>query len=510
MAKPPYAPENLGKCPRGYDFLDDDSDPENAKEMARVLKWMQEKVEERKRDEKTSKNKLRQMIEAGAELDQLDKVSALAAVKNAGQKGFILDRLWDVLKDGYYSAKDILSSNRVKTSLTILAGIGIGAAVGVVLGTLVFPGIGSAIGGVVGAGIATGLAAVGGGVGLGILGAFAGSWFGKKVANKAFKHEKRFEISKRVTKKIKERVGISSSTAQMINGYLYNRAKAVNSPACKKFYKSLRRLAILEASPTAMEKVARFFCSELLLLEEELAKTKNKAQVQAEIEAVVYILKRLKAAEHLSKASKIKIEKTFKEYKARQEALPVAKIVQGVEYDTREELSPEILAKSTKRFLENLPEGIKPVTTYNKKSDSGAISYRYRLKNKEGETLPDVVFKSKKDKRQHLLTMVTVKANQLTESNQKEITSVIVAQAKAHHDNTGNTSVIVLAAGDDKLAVELMLAIHKAGLKPSLSEDEYPKADASAQARRRKILAKVQDKLNEASQTPRSKVLKFE
>ncbi|MGD9592539.1 MAG: hypothetical protein AB7V32_08475 [Candidatus Berkiella sp.] len=493
MAKPPFEPSKIGVFRRRYDDFSEENSEDQAKEIAQVLQWMKAKTPQKKEEEKSTKNRIRALMEAGIELEQVEKVGALAALKNAKQKSFVMSKLWDVVKDTYYAGKDLLSSNRVKTSLTILAGIGIGVAVGAVLGTFVFPGIGTAIGGAAGAALTAGVAAIGGTVGLSILGGFIGSWFGKRVANKAFKHEKRFEISKRDTNKIKKQIGISNTDVQMINGYLYNRAKAVKSPACKQYYKSLRRLAISEASPTGMEKVARFFCSELSLLEKEIAQNDSPA-LQEELSAVVYILKKLKAANGLSDASKEAIQKAFDDYKQKQEALPVAKLKQGLEYDTQDEISAEVLAKSTGRFLDALPSDVQTVQTELKQSPkSKAISYKHKLQTSQGERLPTLEVKSVKDKRDHLLTMMTVKANQITEKNHQQVTKVIVAQAKAHHENTGHKEVIVLAAGNDDLAVELMVAVKKAGLSPKLSDDEYPATSKDAQRRKDQILARVQE-----------------
>ncbi len=492
MAKPLFAPSTLGTYQRQYDVLSEEND-EDAVEIANVLKWMSEPTPDKKAEEKGAKNRLKELIDAGVELEQLDKISAFAALKNAKQKAMILDRLVDILKDIYYSLKDILSSNRVKTSLTILGSIAVGVGVGAALGTFVFPGIGTAIGGAVGAAITAGVAAVGGTVGLSILGGFLGSWLGKKIANKAFKHEKHFEVSKRITRKIKQRVGISTSVVQMINGFLYNRAKTIQSPACKKYYKSLRRLGILEASPTGMEKIALFFCNELMLLEKELRANKDSIPLRNEIQAVVFILKKLKVADGLSLSSKAKIAQTFKVYKEKQNSLPDVKMKQGVEFETVGDISPEVLAKSTGRFLDALPEDVKAIQTEFKQSKkSDAISYRHQIQTKDGVKLPDLVVKSTKDKRDHLLTMMTVKANQVTDENKEHLTKVIVARAKAHVAK-GNKEVIILAAGNDDLAVELMVALKKGGLAAKLSEDEYPKKNKDAQLRVQKILARVNE-----------------
>ncbi len=502
MAKLPFDADAIGKYKRSYDDLSEDDDDNAAtQKIAQNLEWLKEKVPEREPVEKGAKNRLQDLLAAGLELEKANDVSAIAALKNASHKGTIIDKAVDLLKDLYYGARDILSGRRVKTSLTIAGGIALGVGIGIVLGTIVFPGIGSAIGGAVGAALTGAVAAIGGTVGLAVLGGFVGSLFGKKISNKAFKQEKRFEVSHRITRKIKQRVGISSKTVQAINGYLYNRAKSVKSPILKKQYKALRRLGIMEADPTAMEKIAHFFCQELAILEKEMQGNNASTELRKEIEAVVYILKKLNKAEHLSIESKAKIMKSFDNFKKSHHSLP--SIQQGLELDSEKEISPEVLANSKDRFMAHIPDlEIESIRATDKRSNKGTISYRYDITTKDGQALPTVVFKGRKEDEAHYQTMVTVNADKINRNNQSQLTKVFVAQAKAHYENTGNTEVIILAAGNDELAVQLAAAVLNIGLKPLLHNSEYPPDNPSAQARKKDIMSKAQALAKELPKTP--------
>ncbi len=509
MSKPPFDPSLLGRYQRQYDALSEEDDDDDLPKIREVLKWSEEPIPDPPPESKASSNRVREFLDQGLEIGELDKVDAIKVFKSAKAKSFILDRFTEVVKDLYYAGKDILSSNRVKTSLTIIGSIAVGAAIGAAIGSVV-PIIGTAIGGAVGAALTAGVAAIGGGVGFGILGAFAGSWIGKNVAKKAFKHEKRFEVPKRITNKIKARVGISSSVVQMINGYLYNRAKAVQSPRCKTYYKRLRRMGILEASPLAMEKIARFFCSELMLLERELKLNKDNEQLRNEIKAVVFILRKLKAADGLSLQTQERITEAFKAYKQKQVTLPTVNLRQGVEFDTvKGEISPEVLAKSTGRFLEALPDGVQVVKTELKTSAKGpAVRYSHQLKTADGQQLPPLEVQASKDKREHLITRVSVPASELNESNEKVMKRVFVAQAKAHFENLAHQAkpvhpekITLLAHGDDELAVKLLIDAMKSGIKAVLSDKEYPPKNKAAQQRKQDILEKV--KKASKSSTPR-------
>ncbi len=497
MAKLPFQPNSVGKYKRVYDSIDEAN--EEKLDVDAVLSWMKKPIPEIKEEEK-SKNRIRSLLEAGVELEGLDGIPALAALKSSSKKGMLLGKAWEVLKDLYYAGRDLLSTNRVKTSLTIIGSVAAGAAIGAVLGTLVFPAIGTAIGGAVGAALTAGVAAIGGTVGLSILGAFVGSIFGKKVSNKAFKNEKRFEVSKRITNKIKKQTGVSSKAVQVMNGYLYNRRKAVEHPLLQKYYKDLRVLAVHEASPAGMEKAARFFCNELLLLEKELEKNKEDEQLKSDIQAVVYVLKKLKAADKISHSAKSEIAKTFKAYTDKQGKLPVVNPQQGVNYDSDIELSQEVVAKSTGRFLESLPSEVKSIETQNTKFKKGDIGYRYRIQTKDGGQLPEVQFKNRQDKPHHVVSRVSVKASEVTPQNQRQVSQVIVAQMRAHYETLApkpgaapKKEVTINAAGNDDLAVELMVAVIQSGLTPKLSDKEYPKNNPEAEQRRLKILARVKE-----------------
>ncbi|HRE30637.1 MAG TPA: hypothetical protein PLD88_01555, partial [Candidatus Berkiella sp.] len=251
---PKFDYKNLGKYPRRYDVLSEDTGKKEDKEViADVLEWMHEPVEGAIDKGNGSKKDVMEMVDAGLSLTQLNKVSAISTMQNSASHGHVKRGVSKLFYDLYYGAKDLLSRRRVKTTLTTVAGIGIGVAIGVVLGTIVFPGIGSAIGGAIGGAIVGTTAALGGGIGLGILGGVAGSWFGKKISSKLFKEEKHYELSKKLTSKIKKRYGISGKTLLMMNGYLYNRQHNVKSPLCQRYYRMLRKNGIQKGDNVAIE-----------------------------------------------------------------------------------------------------------------------------------------------------------------------------------------------------------------------------------------------------------------
>lgn len=480
MPKSRIKAADIGKYKRFYDELSDDNE-EDAAELADVLSWLQDNIPKVPVNKPKAKYPLRDLATAGLQLGQDNKFQALQALNASPYQGHLFEKAFSVLKDVVYGARDLFSGKRVKTTLAIGGGIAAGAAVGAVLGTFVFPGIGSAIGGAAGAAIASGVALAGGTVGLTIIGAFVGSWFGKKFSKKAFKHEKHFEVSKRNTDKIKKRVGIDSKTTQMINGYLYNRSKTVESTACQKYYKMLRKHGIDEANPFVMEQISRFFCKELILLEHERKRNGSSPSLAKERQAVIHILSQLKEAKGLSAESRQKIKETMdasKEKKSKDSPM------QGLEYTSDVEIFPEDMLNAKEKFMSHLPDlGIKNVELINSKPKKNSIAYRYQIVTQDNLQLPDVVFKGKKDKNNHYQATILVDGNELNNQNQDKVVQVIVAQAKAYQEKTGKSDIIILAGGDDELAVKIMAAVLKSGLKPSLDSKEYPGDSVMAQKR---------------------------
>lgn len=309
-----YEPADLGRLKRAYDEFEDQEFPE---EILELLGWYRPVKPSDAAKSSLDKSKVKELLEQGLDLEQIAKFKSLKGLKDASQKAFIIDKLVDVVQDIGYAIWDFVSWRKVKTSLTIIGAIGVGAGIGAVLGTFVFPGIGTAIGGAIGTAITTGLAAVGGVVGVSVLGAFLGSIIGKKASDALFKHEKRFQPSRRFTRKIKKRFDINTSTVDMMNGYLWNRERAVSSKTMKKYYKKLRKETIKKAKPEAMDQLGYFFLEELDLLELEKQRQPSNLELLSEIDAVKHILRKMANAK-LSDDLKLKITTHLKEYTDRE------------------------------------------------------------------------------------------------------------------------------------------------------------------------------------------------
>ena len=219
MVSPIFDNKKLGKYPRRYDHLTEESgSPDDKAIVADLLQWMSVDAKGAvplSQDEK--KKDIIEMVEAGVKLAGLDKVTAVSQLQESSIHSHLQTGLKKIFYDLYYGAKDLLSKRRVKTTLAVIGGIGVGVAIGAVLGTLVFPGIGTAIGGSFGALISGGVATLGGGIGFGILGGVAGSWLGNKISKRFFKEERHYELSKRITSKVKSQYGISGKTTLMMS-----------------------------------------------------------------------------------------------------------------------------------------------------------------------------------------------------------------------------------------------------------------------------------------------------
>jgi len=294
--------DELGLYHRSYDDSVEEGDDEDKEVIANVLAWLKERSaadQEKLKRKSTSKGKalLKELIDAGLSLDRVSGIAGVAALKASSQKGPLIDAAIQIFFELWMGLENILAGRRVKTSLIIIGSIGAGAAIGALLGTFVVPGIGTAIGGAAGAFIASLLSAVGGTLGLSIgCAAVVGLPLGIQISKKVAKHERKYQLPKHITRKLKKETGITSKLATRMNGYLYNRSKSVTSPLIKKYYKILRRLLLKEVDPVAVEEAARFFCHELRLLRQEgvPADREQKIRYHKEISTVVEILNDLR------------------------------------------------------------------------------------------------------------------------------------------------------------------------------------------------------------------------
>ncbi len=511
----PFVAHELGQSERKYDTVSEEDGDEEKAIIANVLQWMEEEVPEHKTSVKSQKSRhLQELIEAGMTLERVNKIGAISALQMSPHKGTLIERATDVLRDLYYAARDLLSGKRVKTSLFITLCIGLGAAAGFVIGTFLLPGLGSAIGGAAGAALASGLAAIGGAIGTTIIGAFLGSWLGKKLSAKIFKHEKRFELSKKVTTKIKRQTGVNSEVATMINGYLYHRKNKSKSELCSYYYKILRKKGIYNADPVAMEKIAHFFCHELRLLELEREAVNADPKLEKDLEAVRYILNHLGKASGLAPKTRDTIAKNIAAFELRQlnhRALPKRQLTelrhflgeddakpdmpapeqeisrssearkpiqkQSIEYHSVVPVSRKVMGEMKDRFVEKLkdnPYDIKKVQVIDDNDFSSAIRYRYHFETQNKTQLPDMIFHERAEGANHFVTEVMVEGDAVTKKNQAAVVGLMIEQAKAFHEKTGNVSITVYSGGNDAFALEVMVALRKEGYEPELNTQEYP------------------------------------
>lgn len=272
MPKHAFSPDEIGKDKRYYDESDDD------KFRKEVLHWLSDN----ELLEAENAQETKRLTDA-----LLKKLRNIEKARTSPQAN-----LQELATDLYYSARDLFSGRRIKTSGAIITGILIGAGIGAFLGSWLLPVIGTAIGGALGGMIIAGVTAIGI-FGFTVLGAGLGSWIGSKISNAFFKDEKKFQISYRQAKKIKKNLGLGWKDAEMINGYLRNRINAVreNNPEYKDFYSLLRKLVIEAPQEKNLSIAVGFFKNELRLLEQQKALHGSTPALQQDLDAVIYILR---------------------------------------------------------------------------------------------------------------------------------------------------------------------------------------------------------------------------
>ncbi len=516
-------PHDIGKYPRSYDDIEindeNDEDEEEAERLAEVLKWTTEETygEFQGRDKKAFNDLLR----IGAELGNVDKLSAMRAIHASPFKDTLIDRAIDLLKDVYYGLRDVLAGKKVKTALTVLVGIGAGAAAGAALGTLVLPGIGTAGGAIVGA--ASGILAtvgpiIGGTIGLSIIGGVIGGWIGKFASKKIYRDEHRFGLSKRVTTKLKERCDVRTKTAELINGYLYNRQKTAKNTILKRVYKDLRKEGIHHAEPAVMEKIALFFCHELTLLQRETDVQHHDPALQHEMDVVIAILESLSHSKKFPKETHRRIRDTLQAFKGKEQASDVLKApslvevldsktpvqkkavrfssdakeaLHGVRFAEVRPLNPEQLKNVNKKFQEAIkhsPYHIKHVEVKQKKHDKDrTLEFRCKL---SGDQKVKIIFQQEKVSASAYTAGVYVEKTNLKKENQGIVLDLLVKGIEAlqsvHQDITQHQILTIDADGDDLMAIQFMVAALKAKMPVQLNDQEYPNTPAM-NARRVKI-----------------------
>lgn len=534
-----FRARDIGKYKRSYDEIalkdeDDETqeDLEEAEILAEVLKW----TKERTPDPFSSLRKsaaYKDLMKAGVDIERLAPGAAMHALRSSPIKEGLIDRAFDLIKDVYYAARDILAGKKVKTALTILAGIAIGAGAGAAIGTLAMPVIGTAGGAIFGAisgALATVVPLLGGTIGLTILGAVIGGAVGRFASDKIYKNERRFGLSKRVSLKIKERTGVRSRTAELINGYLYNRTKTAKDPVLKRLYKDLRKEGIHRAEPAVMEKIARFFCHELTLLQREIDPTHEDVELQEEIAAVVHILESLQESNKFSKATRRRIKTTLDAYRVekpdeveslrqtvashpdkteksvvhdqRLGAVPKKEVrfsqplpeKRGLSYGNMERLDKTQLNNVHHKFqavLNQFPyqDKVKEVKIKPQRRDKdNLIEFRCRL---EGDQKVKIIFHQQEVAPSAYTTGVYIEKSNLKEENQQMVSDLLLKGVEVlrsvNMQNAPRQILTVDSDGDDNLAIQLMAAALRAKLPVQLSDLEYPPDTQEMQSRRIRI-----------------------
>lgn len=394
-------------------------------------------------------------------------------LKKASEYELLMNMLVEVLEDAFYAASDFLSWRKVKTSLTVLGGIGGGAAIGALLGTFVLPGVGTAIGGTAGAAITSGLGMIGGVVGTSIIGAFAGSWIGQKISDKLFKYEKRFQLSKKVTRKVNKELDVDNDTIDDMNFYLYclGSKKVVGNQNndLRTGYKKLRREALKKANPVAIQKLGDFFVKELdLLMEEELKRknTKNHISPDAfeqedafkqEVDMVLDILKALQFS-RLPDDSKDRIASVLEKYDKQHG---------NVDHDKPAPKQAKEQAKKQKKSVGMSKETqAKPVIF-----DRGTAP----------RSIP-------KPKTEYLGQVSATASDEQLAADIIEMVQPLYAQ----HQERPVKSARISSGGKEELAIQLCAALLIMGIEPLLKESEFPNGTPEAQKLRANIMQEAQ------------------
>lgn len=261
---------DLGKYPRGYDLLnEDDSTYERLKELKA---WDREEV--------VPPDWVKAARQQIGPFYGGTKRPALLQESLFRDLATVLDTL-------YYGARDIGNRYRWKTALLtalfLVGGIALGGAAAYLGGTLLL----AAWGGLT----LLVLAQFGGSCGIIVLGALAGRYLAKKIAGVLFKHEKLFGLSEKSFALWKKPYKLTSKEFLLkLNAYLLNRAKGVQDEGLRAIYTHLRQGAVKKGDPITIEKLTRFFCLELQLLEAELPQEEAIAAWEKEKDFVREVL----------------------------------------------------------------------------------------------------------------------------------------------------------------------------------------------------------------------------
>lgn len=513
----PFIAHELGQYAHPFDRVTEDEGEEERNVIIEALRWVKEEIPNDallNMEVKKRKKAWDEIVDPEGMVAAGERSAVLNVAKKAYQKRTLIKMFGG---DLYYALKDLWAKRRVKTSLTIGAGILTGAAVGFVLGTFILPGIGTAVGGVVGTIIAGIVGAGGGGIGLGIVGGFLGTFFAGRMASKAFKKEKRYELTQRIIRKVEKRIGISSEVAHLINGYLYNRQQAVSSPLCKKYYKIMRQVGIRQGSARTMEKVTHFFVNEYTLLKKESQNKPNDPDLQRDLAAVTYILTNLKKAKGISLDTRDAVSRFLKKdqtvapvqppikeetfdlskqpahllRKENQAQIPAAiQTKPGIQHLATEPLSKESVEGIKEQYLQWVKQQVPEVKhiEFKKITSENGKKYQFKMIAHNDEELPKIIFRYNQQENDRYITTMGVGKAHLPDHQRELVARLMMGQAKIYAQKTAVQQIKINAGGDDKLAVLLLARAYQEGLSVQLDDKEYPQVTADEKKKRQDII----------------------
>lgn len=510
----PFKAQKLGQIPHPFDAFSEESNEQERKVVLEALSWVKEEIpsdELLSMEVKKRKKTWGEILDPESGFPELENLAAFNTAKKVYHKKSLAKYFGG---DLYYAYKDLKAKRKVKTSLLVGSGILAGAVLGLVLGTVVLPGIGSAIGGTTGALIGGVVGAAGGGIGLSMIGAFIGTVLSSKLAAKFFKKEKKYELSKRITNEIESKIGINADVAQLINGYLYNRQQAVNSPLCKQYYKVLRKVGIGNANPRAMEKIAHFLIHEYFFLKKASQAHPHDKSLEQEFAAVSHMLTHLQKARGLSIYTRDIIEQVLNSKDSpraltsvvtNQDEIPLAIALNpspmmrqqrksaeephphqaGLCHQSSASLAKGALKEINEQFLQwtrRLPE-IKQVD-YVKLSSSKYKKYQYHMLTADNRELPTMTLYRRIEPQRRYTEISIGDTKNLNEADRALVARLLIEQSRLYAQKTGLPHLKIRANGDEKLAIQLLALGLKQQLVVELDEEEFPAATADGKAKR--------------------------
>lgn len=486
--------DKFGKSTRFYDDYNDEDDGDKIVRLLNSYGSLN-----RDFDKNYSSTQLAQnLIEQGLSSEILNQLGIFREIKKSVNQFALLNALTNLIDDVAYSIWDFLSWRKVKTSLTILGGIGAGIGVGALIGTFILPGIGTLVGGATASTIGGVLAGIGGGIGTGILGGALGSFLGKKTADKIFKYEKRFQPSKRFTNAIKRNFNTNNGkahiddTIDLINAYLYNRAKSVQSVVLKQYIKKLRQSFIYNANPRSVEQLICFFAEELKFLHAKNVTSPADLGRYQDIENIKFILNNLLTMKEIdTNTTQLLNELISIDDQTKVKTDEKNELHRPIVQTARESINNDMLF-SQMHTSSDSPRNLAPdrlwknvLSTlsdrgYNVKKDEspmtpGHYHATYQWRPQDSAVISPLTFELTQQVREDKMT-VGIMSSQANSSVTTDEIEATVQQVSLYYAQLGEetATVIVQAAGDHSYAAQLFLALTQAGFSPELDEDEYP------------------------------------